>query len=462
MVKNKVSGENVVVAAAPITGPNGTVAGVLACFVATGGLTAEMEKFSLGEGGYFFVTDRTGIFVMHPDDSLVFNKTIKDLPGLESVTEKAASGQSGRLDFTFGGADKMGAFAPVPSIGWIVISTMPKKEYLATSDAVTRLIFAIAAFAIVISVLSLYLVSRPIVSVLRRVGHFANRVSNGDLTVEAGADTLAMQDELGDVARALNEMAHKLRAITAEITAAAANVASGSEELSSNAQQMSQGATEQASSLEEITASTEELFATVKQNADNALATESIAKKSAIGAETGAKAVAETIEAMRLIASKTTVIEEIARSTNMLALNASIEAARAGEYGKGFAVVASEVGKLAERSQKEAAEITAVSSRSVTTAEGAGATISEMVIEIMKTADLVQEISASCKEQNLGAQQINKAILQLDQVVQQNAAAAEEAASMSEELAGQAEQMTATISFFHIDETALMGSGQEA
>ena len=148
-----------------------------------------------------------------------------------------------------------------------------------------------------------------------------------------------------------------------------------------------------------------------------------------------------TVEAMKEIASKIGIIEEIARSTNMLALNASIEAARAGEYGKGFAVVAAEVGKLAERSQKEAGAISTLSTDSVSIAEEAGATIAEMIPDIKRTADLIQEISASSNEQNSGAEQINAAILQLDKVVQQNASASEESASMSEELASQSDRL---------------------
>ncbi len=160
----------------------------------------------------------------------------------------------------------------------------------------------------------------------------------------------------------------------------------------------------------------------------------------------------ETVNAMKDIAGKISIIEEIARQTNLLALNAAIEAARAGEHGKGFAVVASEVRKLAERSQKAAAEISELSSNSVEVAEKAGELLARMVPDIQKTAELVQEISAASREQDTGAEQINKAIQQLDQVIQQNASSSEEMSSTAEELASQAEQLQDSIGFFKVDE----------
>jgi methyl-accepting chemotaxis protein len=298
-------------------------------------------------------------------------------------------------------------------------------------------------------------------SVLKTVGGepdeiaaIANEVANGNLVI----DTTQGHKTTG-INRALLSMVEKLKDITGNMVTAANQVSSGSQQLSSTSQQMSQGATEQASSVEEISSSMEEMTSNIRQNAENAQTTEKIALKAAIDAEAGGKAVAQTVEAMKEIASKTSIIEEIARSTNMLALNASIEAARAGEYGKGFAVVASEVGKLAERSQKEAGEISKLSIESVKVAENAGVTINTIIPDIKRTAELVQEISASSNEQNSGAEQINAAILQLDQVVQQNASASEESASMSEELAAQAEQMQATISFFRLDDAMRQDSG---
>ena len=250
---------------------------------------------------------------------------------------------------------------------------------------------------------------------------------------------------------ALHAMIQKLNDVVSEVKSAADNVASGSQQLSSSAEQMSQGASQQAAAAEEASSSMEEMSSNIKQNADNAIQTEKIAAQSATVAQEGGKAVFQTVAAMKQIAGKISIIEEIARQTNLLALNAAIEAARAGEHGKGFAVVASEVRKLAERSQKAAAEISGLSSSSVEVAENAGEMLNKMVPDIQKTAELVQEISASCREQDSGAEQINKAIQQLDQVIQQNASASEEMSSTAEELSSQAEQLQSSIAFFKID-----------
>jgi len=250
--------------------------------------------------------------------------------------------------------------------------------------------------------------------------------------------------------QALSDMVRNLTRVVGDVQAAADNVTAGSQELSSTSEQMSQGASEQAASAEEASASMEEMSSNIRQNADNSMQTEKIAVKSAADAAESGTAVAKTVSAMKEIASKISIIEEIARQTNLLALNAAIEAARAGEHGKGFAVVASEVRKLAERSQKAAGEIGNLSLSSVEVAENAGELLHKLVPDIRKTAELVQEISAACKEQDTGAEQINKAIQQLDQVIQQNAGASEEMASTAEELASQAEQLQGTIAFFKI------------
>ncbi|WP_407177434.1 methyl-accepting chemotaxis protein [Bradyrhizobium sp. STM 3562] len=277
----------------------------------------------------------------------------------------------------------------------------------------------------------------------------ANEIANGNLTVEA--KRLSEQDTLG---MALERMVEKLRQIVAEALTAAQNVSAGSQELSASAEQLSQGATEQASSAEEASSSMEEMAANVKQNAENASQTEKIAAQSAKDAEASGAAVGRAVQAMQTIAEKITIVQEIARQTDLLALNAAVEAARAGEHGKGFAVVASEVRKLAERSQAAAAEIGTLSSETVKVAQEAGGMLAKLVPDIKKTAELVEEITAACREQDVGSAQINQAIQQLDKVGQQNASASEQVSSTSEELASQAEQLQSTIAYFRIDAAA--------
>ncbi|TSK08662.1 MAG: HAMP domain-containing protein [Geobacter sp.] len=280
----------------------------------------------------------------------------------------------------------------------------------------------------------------------RDIAEVAQQIAAGDLTLK-----LTERSPEDELLIALKAMLDKLNLVVTDVKGAADNVASGSQELSSSSEQMSQGASEQAAAAEEVSSSMEEMTSNIRQNADNALQTEKIASKSAKDAKEGGEAVTHTVSAMKEIAGKISIIEEIARQTNLLALNAAIEAARAGEHGKGFAVVASEVRKLAERSQKAAAEISDLSSSSVEIAERAGDMLNRMVPDIQKTAELVMEISAACREQDTGAEQINKAIQQLDQIIQQNASAAEEMSSTAEELSSQAEQLQDVIGFFKVE-----------
>jgi methyl-accepting chemotaxis protein len=283
---------------------------------------------------------------------------------------------------------------------------------------------------------------------LTRAAVAVRTVAEGDLTKSAEVVT---RDEIGDLLTDVNTMIERLRSIVGDAASASEQVAAGSQQLSSAADQVSQGATEQAASAEEASASMEEMASNIKQNADNASQTEQIARQSAKDAEASGAAVSRAVEAMQTIAEKITIVQEIARQTDLLALNAAVEAARAGEHGKGFAVVASEVRKLAERSQTAATEIGAVSTETVKAAQSAGEMLTRLVPDIRRTAELVTEISAACREQDIGASQINEAIQQLDKVTQLNSAASEEMSSTSEELAAQAEELQASIAFFRTD-----------
>ncbi|VXB32925.1 Methyl-accepting chemotaxis protein [Pseudomonas sp. 8AS] len=278
-----------------------------------------------------------------------------------------------------------------------------------------------------------------------------SRVAAGDLTV----DVQLRQGDNNSLLASMRQMTEKLRSIMGDVRMTADSLASASEQVAASAQALSQNASEQAANVEETSASVEQISATVAQNSENAKVTDGMASQSSKDAVEGGTAVREMVMAMRQIADKIGIIDDIAYQTNLLALNAAIEAARAGDHGKGFAVVAAEVRKLAERSQVAAQEIGGVAGSSVTLAERAGQLLEQMVPSIRKTADLVQEISSASREQNTGLEQINLAVGQLAQTTQVNASASEELSSTSEEMSAQALQLQEMIQFFRLaDEQA--------
>ncbi|MBF0435367.1 MAG: MCP four helix bundle domain-containing protein [Magnetococcales bacterium] len=282
------------------------------------------------------------------------------------------------------------------------------------------------------------------------------QLSEGDLTIRA--NNIQSKDELGMLVTGMAATAHKLRETIGEIAAAAEQVAAGSNSVSDSAQTLSQATTEQAASVETTSSAMEAMTASCQLSTDSSDTTQTIAVKASQEASKGGDAVNQAVHAMKEIAAKIGIIEEIARQTNLLALNAAIEAARAGEHGKGFAVVAAEVRKLAERSQVAAAEISQLSASSVAISEQAGSIIGKLVPEIQDTADRIRGIAECSRQQRDGIDEISKSIRALDEVIQQNAGSSEELAATAEELSAQADMMKHSISFFHLGDTANLGS----
>lgn len=289
--------------------------------------------------------------------------------------------------------------------------------------------------------------SEKLAHIIEDVGRVFSGVANGDLSQRITREAEGTFDQVKQDA---NASCDKLAGIIEEVRAAADALTGAANQVSATAQSLSQSASEQASSVEQTTASIDLMSASIAQNSDNAKVTDSMATKASKEAEDGGSAVTQTVHAMKQIAQKISIVDDIAYQTNLLALNAAIEAARAGEHGKGFAVVAAEVRKLAERSQEAAKEIGDLAGNSVSTAERAGKLLDEIVPSIQKTSELVQEIAAASQEQSQSVTEIGSAMGQLSKATQQNASASEELAATSEELSGQAEQLQQSVAFFSV------------
>ena len=420
----------------------------------------DIKALRYDEKNYFWINDLAPKMIMHPIKPEMDGKDLsgnKDPDGKLIFVEMAKTAKSngaGYVDYMW---PKPNSTKPVPKLSyvrlyepweWVVGSGIYVDDVQAEVGKMQAGIIAGLVVCSALIILLALFIANMIVNPLKQAVNVSNRMADGDLTMEIQSNS---EDEAGKLVESLGNMLVNLKRVVADVKVSAGNVATGSQEMSSASQQLSEGATEQAASAEEASSSMEEMASNIRQNASNAMQTEKIALNAADHAVEGGEAVSETVGAMKEVAGKINIIEDISRQTNMLALNAAIEAARAGEHGKGFAVVASEIRKLAERSQAAAKEISELSDSSIKVAEKAGTLLKQMVPDIKKTADLVQEIAAASNEQNTGADQINKAIQQLDQVIQQNAGASEEIAATSEELSSQAESLEDAIGFFKID-----------
>ena len=317
--------------------------------------------------------------------------------------------------------------------------------------------------AMLLTAVLAWFLTRGIVHPLRSAVAVAQRVAEGDLTVEVQSGG---RDETGQLLRALAGMTQNLRTLVGEVANGAHAVSDTSAQIAQGNQDLSERTEQQASTLEETASSMEELTSTVTQNADNAREAARLAIGASDVARKGGQVVGEVVSTMtgisesaKKIADIIGVIDSIAFQTNILALNAAVEAARAGEQGRGFAVVAAEVRNLALRTAVAAKEIKTLIGVSVDKVEAgtrlvdaAGQTMGEIVESVKKVSDLIAEIAAASHEQSSGIAQVNTAVTQMDQVVQQNATLVEEATAATESMKDQAGSLLQMVSRFKLGE----------
>ncbi len=412
-------------------------------------LVSEVAPF---ETGYALLVSNNGTFVAHPSETRRAKQL--DTSPAEALVKTALSritALSGQVHSEVFGADAIEVVVPI-RIGqtvtpWALAVFAPLDKVLAPAHELREFTVMLGALALLALGGVVLLLIRRITRPLESISSVATRIANGDLTTRLDHHS---QDEIGVLADAFRSMRDRLGQVIGEVRDGAAALSSAAAQLSATSQSLSSRASEQAATFEEMTSRLEGMSMSIVKNADSSRRVETIAAKGAADAEKSSRAVAGTVEAMKQIASRITVIEEIAYQTNLLALNAAIEAARAGDHGKGFAVVASQVRKLAEGSQTAAKQISTVASDSVKIAEQSGALLQALVPSIDTTSHLVKDVAATSNEQSSGVGQLNKAMIGLNDVSQQNAAAAEELSSTAEEMAAQADSLLQLVGFFQV------------
>ncbi len=410
-------------------------------------LVKQLNNKKYSENSYMCIIDELGTIkiAQHEDD---ITKTLKDII-TEEASDSVMSKASGLLsNYDINGERCEVVHMSVGDTGHKIVMIVPTNELVSLLNPIRTLTIVIGFIILIITLIWAFFISNRMSKPIITLNKIAADLSVGKLNVEIQNDLLSKGDEIGQFANTFKQMKDRISGVISQALQTSKLIETGSSELNESANDLSSRSMQQASSSEEVSASMEEMGANISQNAQNSRQSEQIMHQAFEDTYEGSKIIAQAVEAIKTISEKVTIIEDIAFQTNILALNAAVEAARAGEEGKGFAVVAAEVRKLAERSKVSANEISEQALSTVNVAERAGGIFTKLVPDIQKAFELVKEISASSEEQNVGAEQVNKAILELDSVSQGNASAADHILNLTKSFSGEVEKLTEVISFF--------------
>jgi len=430
---------------------DGEYLGIVSMSLSLSDIIQKVVTSTIGTKGSTYLCNADGVIQVHANKDLIGKANVKDNADFDSHWDQIQKNPGFLMSIKKKDGPYFVYTKYIPELKWYLIVDASHSELFSGIRNTIIFTILVALFFFSAGLISIFLMIRKVMMPVSIIKNTILEISEGSLSQTS---VINSNDEIGDLSKAASHMTQGLTDIVGQVMTGSDSVLKGSRELSLSSQQLSRDASQQASSVEEISASVEQITANIQANAENASEAEKIARSARIKAEKSQVVMEETVNTLKEIGQKISVIQEISRQTNMLSLNASIEAARAGEAGKGFAVVAQEVRKLAENSKEAATQITALSLNSGEISERASHLMKDLVPEIMKTSELVETINASSSEQALGMRQISQAVETLDKSIQRNASSSEELSATSEQLSLEAQNLTDAIDFFTIDTEA--------